>query len=213
MRLLNTSLKSKGRRIFKIVIIIFATIYLSAYVIYPWLCRSSASRNERTIELPGDGIVQNSISGYTLAKTIKASSSKIWPWLAQVGQGRGGFYTREWVENIMGADIRNADSIIPKFQSIAEGDSIRLTPDPYFDLPGQYLVAAQIDSPYVMVFRQILPNGSTGTWTFILKPSTRLIFRRRSSNPSFFDEISIPGYYFMDMGMLSGIKKRYAFRH
>jgi len=63
-----------------------------------------------------------------------------------------------------------------------------------------------------MVFYQILPNGSTGTWAYILKPSadssTRLIFRRRSSNPSFFDEVSTPGYYFMDMGMLSGIKKR-----
>jgi len=115
---------------------------LSAYVIYSWLCRSSASRDERTIELPGDGIVQNSIYGYTLAKTIKAPSSKIWPWLAQMGQGRGGFYTHEWIENIIGVDIHNADSIIPKFQSIAEGDSIRLTPDPYFELPGQYLVAA-----------------------------------------------------------------------
>jgi hypothetical protein len=182
------------------------------YIIYPFICRQSASKIEAAVEQPGDHIVQHSTTGYTLAKTIKSPCSKIWRWLIQMGQGRGGFYTHEWVENLMGANIHNADSILPQFQKLSKGDSIRLTPDPYFGKPGQYLVVAQVDSPHTLVFKQILPNGSLGSWAYVLKSSddnsTRLIFRRRGSQPSLFDKIAMPGYYFMDMGMMRGIKER-----
>ena len=60
-------------------------------------------------------------------------------WLMQMGQGRAGFYTHEWVEELLGASIKNADSVIEAFQYLSEGDSIRLTPDPYLGKKGQYL--------------------------------------------------------------------------
>jgi hypothetical protein len=130
-----------------------------------------------------------------------------------MGQGRGGFYTHEWIENLLGAGMHNADRIISELQHLEVGDSIRLTPDPYLGgQPGQYIIVAQLECPRTLVFRQVLPNGAIGSWAYVLESTpqgtTRLLFRRRSSQPSLFDRIMEPGYYFMDMGMLSGIKKR-----
>jgi len=184
---------------------------LTAYTIYPWYCRLSATRGEDSEPLPGDSIVGASRSGYTLAVSIRAQPSEVWPWLVQMGQGRAGFYTHTWVENAIGADIHNADQIVADLQNLEVGDTVRLTPDPYRGRRGQYIVVARLSPPRTLVFRQQLPNRSTGTWAFVLRPSasgTRLLFRRRGSQPSVFDRLFLPGYYFMDMGMLAGIKRR-----
>jgi len=193
--------------------VLFTLLMPMAYFVYPLHCRSSATDTETSGQLPGDLIVVSPRAGYTLAITINAAPQEIWPWLKQMGQGRGGFYTHEWVENLIGADIQNADSILPALQDLSLGDSIRLTPDPYLgNEPGQYITVAEIDSPRVLVFRQKLPNGGSGSWTYVLNGlsdgTTRLAFRRRSSQPSLFDRLALPGYYFMDMGMLAGIRER-----
>jgi hypothetical protein len=191
---------------------ILILVFTTAYIFYPWLCRLSASREEAKLELPGDAIVQNPTQGYTVGITIMSQPSATWPWLLQMGQGRGGFYTHEWVEDILRADIQNADSILPQFQNLQPGDTVWLTPDPYLGKQGQHLIVAQVDSPHAIVYRQVVPNGSVGTWAFVLKEqthnSTRLLFRRRGVNPGLVDRLAKPGYYFMDNGMLSGIKDR-----
>lgn len=183
-----------------------------AYAIYPWWCRRSATAAEATSTLAGDGIVADATTGYTLAVSIAAPAERVWPWLVQMGQGRGGFYTHEWLENLIGADIHNADTIRPELQQLKVGDRIRLTPDPYLGGPGQYIEAAIVNAPSALVFRQALPGGGLTTWAYILQPaeraSTRLIFRRRGTRPSLFDRFSLPGYYYMDAGMLRGIKIR-----
>jgi hypothetical protein len=147
-----------------------------------------------------------------LAISIAAPAEQVWPWLLQMGQGRGGFYTHEWVEQLLGADIHNADRIVPEWQPLAVGDPIRLTPDPYFGQPGQVLTVAELDPPHALVLRQVMPNGAIGTWTFVLIPkderTTRLVIRRRAGPPSWFDRLAVPGYSFMDRGMLGGIKRR-----
>ena len=63
--------------------------------------------------------------------TIQASAADIWPWLAQIGQGRGGFYSYDWLENLIGCEIHNADRIISEFQQLAVGDKVRLGPEGY----------------------------------------------------------------------------------
>ena len=193
-------------------IVVLALMLLMVYFFYPGLCRRGVTEAETSALLPGDDIVRSSTSGYTLATSIAAFPSEVWPWLVQMGQGRAGFYTYEWIENLIGANIHNANTIVPELQHIAPGDSVWLTPDPYLDRPGQYLVVAHLYPPKALVYRQVLPNRSVGSWAYVLHPgpdnSTRLVFRRRSSKPSLFDRIMKPGYYFMDMGMLAGIKKR-----
>jgi hypothetical protein len=73
-------------------VLLAATVFLvAAYVLYPWYCRLETAQSETVAALPGDEIVPHPKGGYTLALTIKASPSQVWPWLMQMGQGRGGF--------------------------------------------------------------------------------------------------------------------------
>jgi hypothetical protein len=190
--------------------VLCATPYLLNSGYKRWGTRS----NETHEPLPGDEIVPDAKASYTLASTIAATPSVVWPWLVQMGQGRAGFYTFEWIENLIGADIHNADTILPQFQSLNVGDEIRLTPNPYLGrLPGQFLVVDSLKVERVLVLRQTLPNGLMGSWSFVLRPqngATRLLFRRRGNQLSLFDRLLQPGYLIMDLGMLHGIRKRAA---
>jgi hypothetical protein len=183
-----------------------------ARVLLPWCIRWGTREDERRADLPGDGIVPEPQTGYTMAITIGAAPSEVWPWLVQMGQGRGGFYTHEWVENLLGAHIRNANRIVTGWQHLAAGDTIRLTPDPYLGQPGQYMTVAEIQAARALVFRQTLPNGSIATWAFLLRArddgTTRLVMRRRGERPTVFDRVMTPGYVFMDRGMLHGLRAR-----
>jgi hypothetical protein len=172
----------------------------------------SATETERWERLPGDEIVPHPQVGYTLGLTINAAAEHIWPWLVQLGQGRGGFYTHEWVETLLGAHIHNVDRIVPAWQHLELGDTVRLTPDPYLGHPGQVMTVADIWPFRALAFRQTMPNGSVGSWAFMLRPqangSTRLLLRRRGDRPSVLDRMLWPGYLYMDRGMLHGIRER-----
>jgi len=61
-----------------------------------------------------------------MAITIDAPADAIWPWLCQLGQGQGGFYSYEWAENLVGLDIHNADRIVPEWQNLEVGDTVGL---------------------------------------------------------------------------------------
>lgn len=172
----------------------------------------SATETEQRERLPGDEIVPFPETGYTMGITINATPAEIWPWLVQMGQGRGGFYTHEWVETLLGAHIRNADHIVPSWQTIELGDVVRLTPDPYLGHPGQFMTVADIWPSRALAFRQPMPNGTLGSWAFALRPrpdgTTRLLMRRRRGRPSLMDRLLWPGYVYMDRGVLEGIRER-----
>jgi hypothetical protein len=53
-------------------------------------------------------------------------AGRVWPWIAQPGQGRGGFYTYDRLENLAGLDIHSATRIVPEWQHIQVGDQVRL---------------------------------------------------------------------------------------
>lgn len=198
------------RRVLKTAAVLLALSSMP-YLLLPWYSRWGTAPEERRAALPGDAFIPQSRTGYTMATNIRAAPAEVWPWLVQMGQGRAGFYTYEVIESLLGAGIRNVDSIVPTLQNLAVGDTVRLTPDPYHGLPGQFLVVAEIQPQRALVFRQILPNGSPGTWSFVLiqhNDMTRLLFRRRGTRPSLFDRIMAPGYVLMDRGMLRGIRSR-----
>ena len=52
----------------------------------------------------------------------------MWPWLAQIGQDRGGFYSYESLENLAGCHMRNADEIHPEWQERRPGEIVYLHP-------------------------------------------------------------------------------------
>jgi hypothetical protein len=93
-----------------------------------WYLTWGATRQEVTGALPGDELIPDPDLLSTRAVTIDAGASSVWPWLVQMGSGRGGAYTYDWIENLFGLDMHSADEILPQFQHLAAGDVLPLGP-------------------------------------------------------------------------------------
>ncbi len=65
---------------------------------------------------------------------VPVPPDRVWPWLAQIGQERGGFYSYQWLENLVGCDITNADRIHAEWQHPHPGDRVHLHPDVALDV-------------------------------------------------------------------------------
>lgn len=95
-------------------------LLLGYVVIRPFHLRWGATDEEISSAMPGD------LAGarWTRAVTIAAAPAQVWPWLAQWGQGRGGWYSYDWLENLLGFDIHTAERILPAHQNPQVGDPI-----------------------------------------------------------------------------------------
>ena len=103
-------------------VVIFAVLYLN--VLYPWMNRWGMSGNEAALPLPGDGAVDGVVATSTRGITIAAPADEVWQWVVQLGQERAGFYSNDWLENLVLADIHNADEIRPEWQQHQQGDKV-----------------------------------------------------------------------------------------
>src|SRR4029079_11580546 len=84
------------------------------------------TKEECAMYLPGDELLDRPVVRTTEAVWINASANAVWPWLVQMGQDRGGLYSYEALENLVGLDYHNADRIHPEWQRLAPGDRVRL---------------------------------------------------------------------------------------
>ncbi len=144
--------------------------------------RWGATGPEHDGPLAGDELLPHADQSTTRAITINADAEQVWPWLAQLGQGRGGFYSYDWLENVVARiDIHNADRIVPQWQRIAIGAEVRLAPE-------LSLRVAALEPGRVLVLRGSVPMGKVPppydfTWAFVLLPhsdcTTRLLVRER----------------------------------
>ena len=148
-------------------------------VLHRWRTRWGATPEELRRRLPGDELVPAPDWSYTHAITIYAPREAVWPWLVQLGQGRGGFYSYEGLENLVGCDIHNVCEIRPELQRLRPGDTIRL----HAHSPG---TPVRIVEPERALVLGVPPggDGSGATWAFRLLrgpgDSTRLIERGRN---------------------------------
>jgi hypothetical protein len=204
-------------------------VVLIAYVvgIRPWHLRWGATAAEVHQSLPGDELVLHPKLAATHAITIHASAAEVWPWLVQMGQGRGGFYSYDWLENLFGLEIHNADRIIPEYQVLKVGDIVPLARDgfgpPVVALePNRVLVLGGTFDPRTR--RTVRPSDRvpaeyySSSWVFFLEPidakTTRLIERLRGDwSPSLrntlFNRVLLePASFGMERKMLLGIKER-----
>jgi hypothetical protein len=99
-----------------------------AVAVRPWIRRWGATEEELEKPLPGDELVPDAGIATTRAVTIEAPVEEVWPWLAQIGQDRAGFYSYEWLENLAGCRLRNAERIHPEWQVRQVGDLVLLHP-------------------------------------------------------------------------------------
>jgi hypothetical protein len=111
---------TKTKRFFTGSGVLLLILVLGYGGINPWLLRWGATHEEAAREMPGD----LDTIGWTRAITMDATPEQIWPWLVQWGQGRGGWYSYDWLENLFGFDIHTAQQILPEYQDLAIGDPI-----------------------------------------------------------------------------------------
>jgi len=183
----------------------------------PWHRTWGATADEVGRPLPGDQLVPSPDASSTHAIRIHAPAEEVWPWLVQLGQGRGGFYSYDWLENLVGADVHNADRIVPEYQELAVGDVVRLAPENYVVAVAESApLVAQLDPERALVLRSPT-NPPTWTWAFVLEPvdegTTRLVVRTRSLTESTEDVLTQvlfwePAQFVMERKMLQGIKER-----
>ena len=100
---------------------------LASPLLRPWYSKWGATEAETMKSLPGDEQVPNPNMVNTRAITIEAPVATVWPWLVQMGQGRGGLYSYERLENLVGCEMHNADEILPEYQELMVGDMVRLS--------------------------------------------------------------------------------------
>ena len=183
-----------------------------ALAVRPWHMRWGATDEELTRPLPGDAIVPDGIQS-TRAITIQAPARAIWPWIAQMGQDRAGFYSFDWLERLAGADIHNADRIVLAWQRLEVGDLIRTYRYVERYEPLGWIVVA-VEPERALVLRSV---DSRWSWALVLDPvapdSTRLIARTRDGMMQGLQAplkflVAEPAHCIMEIGVLRGIKAR-----
>ncbi len=182
-------------------------------VTYPrwraWSLTWGATPGEAAGALPGDELLAEPAIVSTRAVRVEAPPSAIWPWLVQMGPGRGGAYTYDWIENLFGLGMHSANEILPQFQDLKVGDAQQL------GRRGPTLRTARLEPGEVLVLRS---DDGNWVWAFTLVPDgtgTRLISRNRIATPgasrlaqALTRYVMEPGSLIMERKMLLGIKQR-----
>src|SRR5215208_6310443 len=106
------------------------TLILAAFfvIVRPWYLQWGATEEETRMPLPGDDIVVNAAAQTTRAITIDAGAERVWPWVAQIGQDRGGFYSFDLLENLVGCRMPVTDVLRPERQTWNVGDKLWMYP-------------------------------------------------------------------------------------
>jgi hypothetical protein len=169
-----------------------------------------ATSDEVTRAIPGDNLVQDPFEVTTRAITINAWPTHVWPWLAQMGKGRGGLYSYDWLDQLFGVLAGpSSDTLIPRFSAIQSGDTI-----PVGGSPGWPVAIA---TPNQLLLLDIHQAGAHVTWAFVLVPSsptrTRLIMRVRAGLPKSWRlplQVAVldPAEFLMVRRQLIGIRDR-----
>ena len=172
-----------------------------------------ASADEKARPLAGDALIQEPIAALTHAITIGAEPRDVWPWLAQMGAGRAGWYSYDFLDN---GGQPSTDRIVPEYQHLAPGMLFPALPG---NRDGFSLASFEVDRSLVLGWKAPA-GGWLMTWSFVLEPSgagsTRLIVRARGGRgyrfkglPWWLSKRIVPAVHFvMQRKQLLGIARR-----
>ncbi|WP_086825031.1 hypothetical protein [Allokutzneria sp. NRRL B-24872] len=176
--------------------------------------RWGAADDEVSSALPGDELTAHADLSATRAVTIETTTAEVWPWIAQLGQGRGGFHSYDFAENLLGCDIHSAKRIVQEWQHVEVGAKVNLAPE-------FALTVADLDVGRALVLRGgALPGLDSApydfTWAFVLREgangTTRLVVRERCAYlsrwaPLLVEPVELVSFV-MSRKMLLGTKER-----
>lgn len=134
-------------------------------VVHRLSMRTGVSDAEAHGSLPGDDLIAHPMVEWTRGVTVAVGADRVWPWLAQMGYGRGGWYTPEWVDLVANRWVfgerrkspASANQLLPEYQHVEVGDLICDGPD-----YASYFRVERVDPPHALVYRSIrhLRRGS-----------------------------------------------------
>ena len=174
----------------------------------PHLLRWGASDLEVAGAFPGDDHIADPQLVSTRAITVEAQPRDIWPWLVQMGDGRGGLYSHDRLDMLFGyLQAPSAEVVLPQYQDLAAGDVIPIGRGP------DWLVTI-VDPERALV---VEPQGAELTWCWRIIPTAdghaRLVSRVRSRVGkrwllwALAPAIDMP-WFVMERQMLRGIARR-----
>jgi hypothetical protein len=217
--------KTKSPSLIRTGVALAAGLALYHVMVRPWQRDWGATQAELGRALPGDELVRGVTYQTTRAITIRAPAAQVWPWLVQIGYGRGGFYSYDWLENMSGLEIASADRIVAEHQALAVGDRVHIAPETPLTVtrlePSRTLVLHTVMNPFTAqpVDVDAPSPGSyiNWTWAFLLNElsdrTTRLVIRVRAGYqprclaPLVYTVLE-PAHFVMERKMLLGIKAR-----
>jgi len=182
-----------------------------------------STAEERSRGLPGDHIILSPQVVTDHAVTIDAPPDCVWPWLVQMGWGRGGWYTARWVDRLLfPANGPSADRIIPELQDLCVGDFVPDGPpdtecglDVELLEPNQALV---LHSTSHVPRRWRAFADADWSWAFVLTAvdggcRTRFLFRSRWTTSPWWLGVAgrfglVPADFVMSRSMLRGVRCR-----
>jgi len=164
-----------------------------------------ATAEEAAARLPGDELLETPDGVSTRAIWIDAPADAVWPWLAQMGPApRGGAYTYDWIENLLGLNMHSVDRVLTELQHPQLGDTIAFG--------SNRMRVERVEPGRVLALRSADGNW---VWSFVLYEEggcTRLTSRNRFRLPSLAMRVGMlpmePGSLVMERKMLAGIKER-----
>ena len=174
-----------------------------------WFSRWGTTPEELDRVMPGDAQIPRPTSTSTGAITVNAPPQAIWPWLVQMGTGRGGLYSYDWLDRLFGfLDRPSATRILPEYQHLAVGDKIPWGRDE--------LTVAVLD-PDRSLALALDGHGMRWVWQFGLYPidehRTRLVDRGAERVPAtplwwLMMRVMEPAAFIMTRRFMLGVKQR-----
>jgi hypothetical protein len=188
-------------------LLIFAALWaMFVGVLHPWFMNWGSTSEEQAMSLPGDTASPEAY--FTRAITIDAPPPAVWSWLLAVGQDRAGFLSNDYLENLTGADIHNADVLRPEWQQRSIGDRVPMAS------PGMRALGGDVTSTVIHVLEPERAIADT-PGRFVLYPigdsSTRLLLRESLNDPiraGLAWTVWDPMHFVMEQRLLRGVKER-----
>ena len=206
----------RSHRVAKSLALLFLAYAAAVALVRPLYLQWGTTPAERAMVLPGDELVFDPRYRVDHGVTIHAPVGKVWPWLVQLGQDRGGFYSYDWLERLIGDDVHNADRIHPEWQRLEPGDLVRAAqPDYLWGIAGNNAGWRVND---VIPGRAIVLEN----WgAFVLLPvndsTTRFLVRTRGDGEPSMAAVVLgplgifvfePAHFIMQRAMMHGIRDR-----
>lgn len=180
---MDTTRKTELKRV-AAVAGIGAVAGVAAYTLFArkWHNRWGATDEEVAMRLPGDDIVAHPNMNSTRAITVDAAPEDIWPWLVQMGKGRGGLYSYDWLDIAFRyLDRASATEILPEFQQLKPGALIPMGRDD--TTADDFYVHSVEQNRALVIGANEAPMRDKVSWAIVLFPvgidKTRLIMRVR----------------------------------